>query len=65
MTRLATPRVLGEEKSTFFSPLKKTGPNSFPVLFFLFIPILRTLVSLASGGMWWYKPCMEIQGGPS
>lgn len=65
MTRPAAPRVLGEGKSSFFSPLKKTDPNTFPLLFFPYIPTLRTLVTLASGGMWLCKPCMEIQVGPN
>lgn len=35
-----------------FSPLKKkkNKPQQLPLLFFLYIPTLRTLVTLASGG---------------
>lgn len=38
----------GREKS--FSLLKRTDPNTFPLLFFPYIPAFRTLVTLASGG---------------
>lgn len=65
MTRPAVPRVLGKGKLSLFSPLKKQTLNTFPLFFFPYIPTLRTLVTLASGGMWLCKPCTEIQVGPS
>lgn len=39
----------------------KTEPNTFPLLFFLYIPTLTILVTLASGGLWLCEPLMEIQ----
>lgn len=63
MTSPATPRVLGEG-NTILLPYK-TDPTPFSLLLFLYIPTLRTLVTLASGGLMLCETCMEIQVGLS